>query len=444
MVNSLHIVVVGLNYRTAPVEVRERFAISAEQLPAAVRQLNASQSILECVIVVTCNRSELYVVVDTQTFCPKSVIDFMETWFNLSYEIVAPYTYAYSDQEAIEHLMRVTVGLDSMILGETQILGQIRNAFLSAQREGATGTIFNMLFKQAITFAKRAHAETAIGEHPVSVSYAAVELGKRILGSYNGKCALIIGAGKMGELTALHLHANDPKAVHVINRTMERAIELADKLGGQAFPYERLPQLLLEADFVISSTASAEMVLSYQQVEQAMQQRPTRPLLMIDIAVPRDLDPNIQHVPNVHLYDIDDLAGMIEANWEQRQQAAATIELLIGEEVMAFQQWYLTLGVGPLIQALQSRASQIHHDTMSSLRNKLPELSEREWKTIQKLTKSMLNQMLTHPIQRIKEMAPEQDRELALDYFMRLFALEEAVKNDQQIEPPQQESLTLT
>jgi len=431
----MHIVVIGLNYRTAPVEVRERFAISPERLPEAHREMKAWKSILECVIVGTCNRTELYAVVDREHWCTKHVRDFMEAWFGVPKETFAPYIYVYEDDEAKRHLFRVASGLDSMVIGETQILGQVRDAFLLAQQERTTGTIFNMLFKQAVTVAKRAHAETAIGENAVSVSYAAVELGKRIFGSFDGKNVLIVGAGKMSELTVKHLHASGAGRVSVTNRTFERAEELAAKFGGRAYRYESLPSLVADADVVITSTGSKDPILTKADVEAAMKGRASRPLFMIDIAVPRDLAPDIHDVPNVYLYDIDDLEGIVEANMELRKQESAKIEAMIDDELRAFDTWYRSLGVGPVIRALQSKAAGIHAETMESLKNKLPDLTERELKIIHKLTKSMMNQMMHDPIQRVKEMAPERNGDEALEYLTKFFALEEPLQGGAAAEP---------
>ncbi|MBB3109882.1 glutamyl-tRNA reductase [Paenibacillus phyllosphaerae] len=423
----MHIVVVGLNYRTAPVEVRERFAFAERELPEALKQLKQTKSIMECVIVATCNRTELYAVVDRHQLCGHYIRNFMEQWFKLPRDQFTNHLYMYEDEQAIEHLFRVTSGLDSMVIGETQILGQVRNAFLLAQEQKATGTLFNMLFKQAVTLAKRAHSETSIGESAVSVSYAAVELGKRIFGNFRGKTVMILGAGKMSELTAKHLHANGVKQIVVVNRTYERAVELAEKFNGVPCSMDRAVDRLHEADILISSTGSDGYVLSREQVAAAMHKRKSKALFMIDIAVPRDLDPKIASVENVFLYDIDDLEGIVESNLELRRQEAAKIESFIEEELEAFRSWYKTLGVVPLIRALQEKAASIHEETMASLTNKLPDLDERELKVIRKLTKSIVNQMMQDPIVRIKEMAGEKRGDEAMDLFVKLFALEDTL-----------------
>ncbi|EPY08737.1 glutamyl-tRNA reductase, partial [Paenibacillus alvei TS-15] len=315
----MHIIVVGMNYRTAPVEIREKFAVPESDWQEALRQLRQTKSVLECVMVSTCNRTELYVVVDRLHMCGHFIRSFMETWFGISRQQFTPYLYIYEDDQAVEHLFRVSCGLDSMVIGETQILGQIRNSFLFAQNEGVTGTWLNTVFKQAITLAKRAHAETSINENAVSVSYAAVELGKRIFGSFQGKKVLILGAGKMSELTVKHLYANGAAEVMVANRTLSRAEELAKQFDGRAGTLDEAEQMLVEADIVISSTGSKEYVLTADDVKRAMSRRKSRSLFFIDIAVPRDLDPAISDVSNVFLYDIDDLQGIVESNLARRR-----------------------------------------------------------------------------------------------------------------------------
>ncbi|GKU75738.1 glutamyl-tRNA reductase [Paenibacillus sp. L3-i20] len=430
----MHIIAVGLNYRTAPVEVREKFTFAEKDLPNALKGLMETKSIMECVIVATCNRTEFYAVVDRHQLCGHYIRSFMEKWFNLPRGEFTNHLYMYEDEKAIEHLFRVTSGLDSMVIGETQILGQVKSAFLLSQGLKTTGTVFNMLFKQAVTMAKRAHSETMIGETAVSVSYAAVELGKQIFGQFNKKTVMILGAGETGELTAKHLYANGADRVIVVNRTFERAAKLADKFNGIPCSMEEAIQKLPDVDIVISSTGSDGYILNRGQVLAAMQRRKSKPLFMIDIAVPRDLDPSIAAVENVFLYDIDDLEGIVESNLEQRRQEAAKIEVMIVEEKKLFEQWYKTLGVVPLIRALQTKSAEVHEETMQSLANKLPELGEHELKVIRKLTKSIVNQMMQDPILRIKEMAGEKRADDAMDMFVKLFALEEQLAHSNKAE----------
>ncbi|MCD1258156.1 glutamyl-tRNA reductase [Paenibacillus athensensis] len=420
----MHIVAVGLNYRTAPVEIREKFAFSEQELPKALAELKDTKSILECVIVATCNRTEIYAVVDRPHLCSHYITSFIERWFQVSKDQFAKHLYTYENERAVEHLFRVTSGLDSMVIGETQILGQVRDAFLLSQSLKGTGSFFNMLFKQAVTLAKRAHAETGISDNPVSVSYAAVELGKRIFGSYASKTVMIIGAGKMSELTVKHLYASGAGRVLVVNRTWERAVDLAAKFNGIPCPMEQLLERLAEVDIVISSTGARDYVLTKEHVQSVLQKRKSRPLFMMDIAVPRDLDPQISSLSNVFLYDIDDLQAIVDNHLQARQREAVKIETMIAGEMAAFEQWTKTLGVSPVIKALQAKANVVHEETMDSLLKKLPELDEREIKVIRKLTKSMLNQMMRDPILRVKEMAVERHGDEALEMFTKLFALE--------------------
>jgi len=311
-------------------------------------------------------------------------------------------------------------------------LGQVRDAFLLAQQNGTTGTVFNTLFKQAVTLAKRAHTETAIGQNAVSVSYAAIELGKKIFGSFQGKEVLIIGAGKMSELAAKHLHSNGVSRVRVANRTLERAAQLAEKFHGQACRLDQLPDLLLSADIVISSTGASGYVVTKEQLKPIMKQRKQRPLFMIDIAVPRDLDPGLHELDNVFLYDIDDLEGIVASNLEERSKEAVRIEAMIGEEMVAFKSWFQTLGVVPLISALREKALDIHSDAMRKIENKLPGLTEQELHIIRKHTRGIINQLLHSPMVRLKELAVQKRADEVFEIFSSIFALEEIMERREQ------------
>jgi glutamyl-tRNA reductase len=426
----MHIIAVSLNHHTAPVEVRERFTFSDERLPEALNRLKQTKSILEGVIVSTCNRTEIYAVVDRLHMCGHYIRGFMENWFGISRDQFVQYLSIHEDQDAIKHLFRVTCGLDSMMIGETQILGQVRSSFLTAQKEAATGTLFNMLFKQAITLAKKVHTETGIGESAVSVSYAAVELGKRIFGDYHHKSVMIIGAGKMGELTVKHLHTNGASKVIVANRTLARAEELATRWNGIACSIDNVRSMITEhgVDIVISSTGAEGYVLTKEQMDEVMRARSNKPLFVIDIAVPRDFDPEIAKSGQVFLYDMDDLQAIVESNVNLRRREGEKVEELIKQEIKVFQQWYRLLGVSPVIRALQEKAALIHKETMDSLIKKLPDLEERELKVIHKLSKSIVNQMLHDPILRIKELAAERHGDDSVKMFSHLFALEEWVE----------------
>lgn len=321
----MHTIVVGLNYKTAPVEIREKLSFIESELPQAMEALQKQKSILENVIVSTCNRTEIYAVVDQLHTGRHFVKQFLADWFDLPVETFSSYLTIREEDEAVEHLFKVTAGIDSMVLGETQILGQVKKSFLSGQEIGTTGTVYNQLFKQAVTFAKRAHNETAIGENAVSVSYAAVELAKKIFGSLQRKHVAILGAGKMGELAIENLYGSGVGKVTVINRTFEKAESLAAKFHGQAKSMKELQCSLLEADILITSTGATDYVIDYELMQFVERLRKGKPLFMVDIAVPRDIDPRVGDLPNVFLYDIDDLQGIVEANLAERERAAADI-----------------------------------------------------------------------------------------------------------------------
>ncbi|HLG26949.1 MAG TPA: glutamyl-tRNA reductase [Paenisporosarcina sp.] len=428
----MHTIVVGVNFRTAPVEIRERLSFVESDLPQAMRALQEQKSILENVIVSTCNRTEIYAIVDQLHTGRYYIKQFLANWFNISIESFSSYLFIYESDGALEHLFRVTAGIDSMVLGETQILGQVRKSFLEGQERGTTGTVFNQLFKQSITLAKRAHSETAIGENAVSVSYAAIELAKKIFGSLKNKHVVILGAGKMGELAIKNLHSNGAGKITVINRTLEKAQLLADKFNGQAKSMQELQCALLEADILISSTGSTDFVIDLELMQFVERLRKGKPLFMVDIAVPRDLDPRIGNLSNVFLYDIDDLQGIVEANLVERQIAANEIMLMIELELVQFKDWLGTLGVVPVISALRQKALQIQEDTMVSIENKMPELTDRERKILNKHTKSIINQLLKEPILQAKELAASSNSHEQLQLFQQIFGIEEQVQQEKE------------
>lgn len=429
----MHTIVVGVNHRTAPVEIREKISFVEAELPQAMQTLQQQKSILENVIVSTCNRTEIYAVVDQLHTGRYYVKRFLADWFGLSLDSLSSHLIIRENDGAAEHLLRVSAGIDSMVLGETQILGQVRNSFLTAQSIGTTGTIFNELFKQSVTFAKRAHSETAIGENAVSVSYAAVELGKKIFGSLKHKHVTILGAGKMGELAIKNLHGSGAGKVTVLNRTFSKAEELASKFGGEAKSIKELQCALLEADILISSTGASEYVIDYELMQFVERLRKGKPLFLVDIAVPRDLDPRIGDLQNVFLYDIDDLQGIVEANLAERKRAAEEIGLMIEEELVSFKEWLATLGVVPVISALRKKANRIQSETMASIENKMPNLTDRERKILSKHTKSIVNQLLKDPILQAKELAIDKKAAERLALFQQIFGIHEDVLEEEEM-----------
>ena len=420
----MHLIAISINHRTADVALREQVAFKDDAIRSANVDLFETKSILENVILSTCNRTEVYAVVDQIHTGRYYIQRFLARNFGFDVEEIKEMTDVTVGDAAVRHLLQVTSGLDSVVLGETQILGQIRDAFFIAQEEDTTGTIFNHLFKQAITFAKKAHNETDIADNAVSVSYAAVELSKKVFGKINNKSALIIGAGDMSELSLLNLIGSDVTDVTIVNRTVSKAQKLATAHNVKYESIEALPQLLAHADIVISSTSSDEYIITNSMMATIQSQRKNDSLVLIDIAVPRDIEPGIDTIQDVFNYDVDDLKGLVDANLKQRQNAADEILQRIPAEIDAHNEWVNMLGIVPVIRALREKAMDIQEDTMSSIDRKLPGLTERERKVISKHTKSIINQMLKDPIKQAKELSSDKKSNEKLELFQNIFDIE--------------------
>lgn len=426
----MYIIQVGFNHVTTPIEVREKFAFNEHTLDEAHVNLKNRKSILENVILSTCNRTEIYAVVDQIHTGRYYIKQFLQDWFSVPMEEFESYLIIKENEIAVDHLFQVTTGLNSMVLGETQILGQVRDAFFLAQKEGTTGTIFNELFKRVITFAKRSHRETAIGEHAVSISYAAVQLAKKIYGNIANKHVVIYGAGEMGELAIKHLIASGVERITVVNRTLARAESLAKQFNAKALGVEQLEDALIDADILISSTAAKQPVLSKETIEPIQKKRRGKPLFLVDIAVPRDIDADVGTLDSVFLYDIDDLQNIVDENKAERERAAEQISSNVRLEIDEFSDWVITLGVVPVIRSLREKALEIQSETYDSILRKIPNLTEREQKVISKHTKSIINQMLREPITQAKEMASLENKEVLLSLFVDIFGLDDSVKED--------------
>ncbi|MES3713564.1 glutamyl-tRNA reductase [Staphylococcus ureilyticus] len=420
----MHLIAISINHRTADVALREQVAFKDDAIRSANVDLFETKSILENVILSTCNRTEVYAVVDQIHTGRYYIQRFLARNFGFDVEEIKEMTEVTVGDAAVRHLLQVTSGIDSVVLGETQILGQIRDAFFIAQEEDTTGTIFNHLFKQAITFAKKAHNETDIADNAVSVSYAAVELSKKVFGKINNKSALIIGAGDMSELSLLNLIGSDVTDVTIVNRTVSKAQKLATAHNVKYESIEALSQLLAHADIVISSTSSDEYIITNSMMATIQSQRKNDSLVLIDIAVPRDIEPGIDTIQDVFNYDVDDLKGLVDANLKQRQNAADEILQRIPAEIDAHNEWVNMLGVVPVIRALREKAMDIQEDTMSSIDRKLPGLTERERKVISKHTKSIINQMLKDPIKQAKELSSDKKSNEKLELFQNIFDIE--------------------
>ncbi|MCD8833584.1 glutamyl-tRNA reductase [Staphylococcus arlettae] len=420
----MHFIAISVNHRTADVALREKVAFKEDAIRLANVDLFETKSILENVILSTCNRTEVYAIVDQIHTGRYYIQRFLARAFGFDVEEIKTMTEVHVEDDAVNHLMRVVSGLDSIVLGETQILGQLRDAFFKAQEEDTTGTIFNHLFKQAITFAKKAHNETDIADNAVSVSYAAVELAKKVFGKLTHKKALIVGAGEMSELSLLNLIGADVSDITIFNRTESKAQSLAEKHQVASAPISDLAAHLSSADIVISSTSAESYVITNQMLEQIEAPRKADSLVLIDIAVPRDIEPNITALPDVFNYDVDDLKGLVDANLRERQLAADAIAERIPQEITNHNDWVNMLGVVPVIRALREKAMTIQSETMDSIDRKLPGLSEHERKVVSKHTKSIINQMLKDPIKQAKEISTDKKSNEKLELFQNIFDIE--------------------
>ncbi len=428
----MSVIVVGVNHKTAPVEIRERLSFSEQSLPQSYELLLESPVIQGCVIVSTCNRTEIYAHTAEVEAGAETVLKLLQNKSGVDPVLIKKYTYLLSNNKAVRHLFRVTSGLDSMLLGETQILGQVRTAYQHAHNNAATDKLINVLFKQAIEVGKRARTETGIDQNAVSVSYAAVEMARQIFGELKGRSVLIIGAGKMSELTAKHLVSNGVSGVIVSNRSYERAVELARQFGGQAVKFDDLYRHLGEADIVISCTAATHYVIRAAGVKEVIRQNPGKKIMMIDIAVPRDIEPDVRLLPGVSLYDIDALQNVVDNNLMERKRAAMQAEVIIEEEVNEFARWQRTQYVIPTITALKRRGEEIKQKELTKAFNKLGELSAHDRKVISSLANSVINQLLHGPVTQLKELALTEKGPLYNEAVKELFRLEEIPANSKE------------
>lgn len=423
----MHVISLSLNYRKATVEEREKVQFNESELTEALHKLRSEKSILETVLLSTCNRTEVYIVSDQVHTGKYYAQNFLAQWFDVELETIKRIIDVKIGDEAVEHLFRVTAGLDSMVLGETQILGQIRDAFIRAQNEKTTGTIFNKLFKEAITVAKKGHNDTDISKNAISTSYAAVQLINKIIERKRGTKAVVVGAGEMSEQSVINLTSNGIKDITIVNRSLENARNLAAKYGCTYAVMEELEVHLREADIVISSTASRNYVITEAVIEDIQRSRTDRPLIMIDIAMPRDIEPVAAEFENVYMYNVDDLQGLIDSNLETRQQEAKKVEAMIRKAQDEFENWVNMLGVTPVIQALRTKALNIHEETFKSVERKMPDMTERERTVISKHMKSIINQMLKDPIIYTKEVANDKQAAKKLQEIEMLFGIEDEV-----------------
>jgi glutamyl-tRNA reductase len=400
----MNIVLLGLNHKTAPIELRERLAIAPQHLEAATRSLVQAPGILEGMILSTCNRVEL---LTSQAPDAPHLLAYIGNYFDIDPELLAPHIYEYRQEQAVRHLFRVACSLDSMVIGEPQILGQVKSSYLAARSAGAIRGHLDKVLQRAFVVAKRVRSETEIGSSSVSIASVAVELARKIFGSLENKKVLLVGAGKMSEQAARHLMNQGAGTVLVANRTHERAEQMAQRFGGRAIRFEELYSSADQADIIITSTGSHQPIFRREHAHQFLQQRRGRPMFFIDIAVPRDVDPEVNKLDGIFLYDIDDLQSVAGSHLKERSKAAELAEAMIVAEVDKYQRRLHALNVGPQIVQLQLSAEQMRQAELRRAASRLQSLSPEQLAAVEALTRGLVNKLLHQPVQAIKAAASE-------------------------------------
>ncbi|MHB1022181.1 MAG: glutamyl-tRNA reductase [Acidobacteriaceae bacterium] len=420
----MNLVLLGINHKTAPVEVRERLAISPTRLADATRTLAHQPGVREGMILSTCNRVEL--VTSQESLAAGSAADlvrFIHEYFAVKPAIIEPHLYEYREREAVRHLFRVASSLDSMVVGESQILGQVKESYTVARSVGAVQAELDGLLQRAFTVAKKVRSETQVGSNSVSIASVAVDLARKIFGSLQGKNVLLVGAGKMSELAARHLIQQGAGSVFVANRTHERAIQLATEFGGEVIPFDTLYEHADKADIVITSTGAPTAIFRREHGQQFLQRRRNRPMFFIDIAVPRDVDPEMNRLEGIFLYDIDDLQSVAANHLAERSIEAQQAEKIVAREVERYHEQLQTLDAVPTIVALQKALEEIRQTELRRVQGRLAGLTEEQQAAVDALTRGLLNKFLHAPLTGLKCAAREGDRK-AIETARRIFHLE--------------------
>jgi len=417
----MSLLAVGINHKSAPVALRERVAFATDTLPQALGGLTGSTPVEEAAILSTCNRTELYC--DLEGEQPAAVLDWFCDYHKLRSSEVTPHLYIHPQQQAVRHMLRVASGLDSLVLGEPQILGQMKQAYSAARHAGTVGRTLNRLFQHTFSVAKQVRTDTAIGASPVSVAFAAVSLAKQIFSDLGRHTALLIGAGETIELVARHLHENGIKRIIVANRTLERAHTLAMNFNGYAIALSEIPAHLAEADIVIASTASPLPILGKGAVESARQARRRRPVLMVDIAVPRDIEPQVGELDDIYLYTVDDLQEIIDEGLKSRQAAAQQAEEIIDLQVDHFMGWLQSLDAVDLIRSYRQRHEQLRDEVLQRAQQQLRAGRDPE-QVIAELARQLTNKLMHAPCEALRE-AGSSGRDQLLNAARELFRLQE-------------------
>lgn len=420
-----HIILIGLNHKTAPVAIRECIALTQAEMVAILADLRAQPDVSEGIVFSTCNRVEVLMAatnVEKAILTAKTCLARLK---RISRQQFEEFLYIHHDEEAIRHLFRVAASLDSMVVGEPQILGQIKDAYLIATEQKTSGPLLNRLLHRAFFVAKRIRTETGIGDNAVSISYAAIELSRKIFGLLKGKKVLLIGAGEMAELAMAHLLGHRVGEITVANRTLERGMALARRFNGKAIPFDECPSQLKTVDIIISSTGGAGYVLDRDQVEQHLHHRHNQPLFFIDIAVPRNIDPRINRLPNTYVYDIDDLQAIVAENLNGRKQEAAKAEEIVADATVQFKQWHENLKVVPTIVALRQKIEAIIEGELDHTLSALDGLSPHTREALKRMQAALVKKVLHDPTLFLKNNGGRKDGTLYLDMTQKLFGLDQ-------------------
>lgn len=424
----MEIVALGLNHKTSPVALREKFSFSESEIGSALLALKGYSDIKENIILSTCNRVEIYALVRDADVGIKCIEEFLSKNKGIGIDGFRPHIYILKGEDAVSHLFRVISSLDSMVVGEPQILGQVRDAFDCALNEGTNGIVFNALFKKATEVGKRVRSETNIARNAVSVGFAGVELAKKIFGDISGKTVLVIGAGEMAELTLKHLVGNGVSNVVVANRTFERAEELAKSFGAKAVPFEESFREMIDVDIVISSTGAPHCIITKDFVSKLIRQRRYKPIFFIDIAVPRDVEEEVNTIDNVYLYNVDDLKVVVESNLKERAKEIPKAEAIIEKERHRFFAWFNSLEVVPTIVSFKDMVENIRKDELGKFINKFDGVSDKDKSLVEALTVGITNKILHSPITQLKKAVQEDSGYIYVDALRYLFGLEENEK----------------
>lgn len=398
----MELLLIGLNHKTAPVDVREKLSFTEKRMPEALKSLYGREGIAECMILSTCNRVEVLAGVDDPDVRTRQIKEYLRDFHDLSLKDFDPHLYVLTSEEVISHVFEVATSLDSMIVGEPQILGQLKDAYAQAKECGVTGILLNNVLPKAFKVAKRVRTETGIGKRAISVSFAAVELAKKIFGNISRKSVLVLGAGEMSELVAQHLLSSGVDNVYVSNRTRERAEEMAKKFNGRVIPYEGLIEELSRIDILIASSGAPHFVIRHEHITRAINLRKGEPMFLIDIAVPRNIEPSINEIDNVFLYDIDDLQSVVKANLKERKKEARLAMEIVVQEVCTLSKRLVSLEVSPTIVALREEIEAIRKDEVERAMARMNGLSQRERDSIEGLTTSIINKILHLPVTTLK------------------------------------------